>query len=113
MTKQDFIKKFPDVKVQQFETDTVLSKQEIKEMVKQFTNSLDMGLIYYEQCGCNVTVFTSDKMKSELNKMKPGYQVTEERSEPLYLTRFIVCGNYCVRVKFPSGEDVYDCDFFV
>ncbi len=67
-------------------TDTVLSKQEIKEMVKQFTNSLDMGLIYYEQCGCNVTVFTSDKMKSELNKMKPGYQVTEERSEPLYLT---------------------------
>lgn len=68
MTKQDFIKKFPDVKVQQFETDTVLSKQEIKEMVKQFTNSLDMGLIYYEQCGCNVTVFTSDKMKSELNK---------------------------------------------
>lgn len=79
MTKQDFIKKFPDVKVQQFETDTVLSKQEIKEMVKQFTNSLDMGLIYYEQCGCNVTVFTSDKMKSELNKMKPGYQVTEER----------------------------------
>lgn len=44
MTKQDFIKKFPDVKVQQFETDTVLSKQEIKEMVKQFTNSLDMGL---------------------------------------------------------------------
>ena len=86
MTKQDFIKKFPDVKVQQFETDTVLSKQEIKEMVKQFTNSLDMGLIYYEQCGCNVTVLTSDKMKSELNKMKPGYQVTEERSEPLYLT---------------------------
>ena len=39
MTKQDFIKKFPDVKVQQFETDTVLSKQEIKEMVKQFTNT--------------------------------------------------------------------------
>ena len=44
MTKQDFIKKFPDVKVQQFETDTVLSKQEIKEMVKQFTNSLDMEI---------------------------------------------------------------------
>ena len=49
MTKNDFIKKFPDVKVQQFETDTILSKQEIMEMVKQFTNSLDMGLIYYEQ----------------------------------------------------------------
>lgn len=40
MTKIDFIKKFPDVKVQQFETDTILSKQEIMDMVKQFTNSL-------------------------------------------------------------------------
>ena len=73
MTKEDFIKMFSDVKVQQFETDTILSKQEIMDMVKQFTNSLNMGLIYYEQCGCNVTVFTSDKMKSELDKMKPGY----------------------------------------
>ena len=26
MTKEDFIKMFPDVKVQQFETDTILSK---------------------------------------------------------------------------------------
>lgn len=56
MTKKDFIKKFPDVKVQQFETKTILSKQEIMDIVKQFTDSLDMGLIYYEQCGCNVTV---------------------------------------------------------
>ena len=100
MTKKDFIKKFPDVKVQQFETKTIL----------------DMGLIYYEQCGCNVTVFTSDKMKSELNKMKPGYQVTDPNTGEvgtIISDRFIVCGNYCVRVKFPSGEDVYDCDFFV
>lgn len=55
MTKKDFIKKFPDVKVQQFETKTILSKQEIMDIVKQFTDSLDMGLIYYEQCGCKVT----------------------------------------------------------
>lgn len=48
MTKEDFIKMFSDVKVQQFETDTILSKQEIMDMVKQFTNSLNMGLIYYE-----------------------------------------------------------------
>ena len=46
MTKEDFIKMFSDVKVQQFETDTILSKQEIMDMVKQFTNSLNMGLIY-------------------------------------------------------------------
>ena len=116
MTKNDFIKKFPDVKVQQFETDTILSKQEIMDMVKQFTNSLNMGLIYYEQCGCNVTVFTSDKMKSELAKMKPGFLVTDPITGEVGAVisdKFIVCGNYCVRVKFPSGEDVYDCDFFV
>lgn len=29
MAKKDFIKKFPDVKVQQFKTDTILSKQGI------------------------------------------------------------------------------------
>ena len=28
MTKEDFIKKLPDIKVQQFETETILSKQE-------------------------------------------------------------------------------------
>ena len=33
MTKEDFIKKFPDIKVQQFETETILSKQEIMDIV--------------------------------------------------------------------------------
>lgn len=116
MTKKDFIKKFPDVKVQQFETDTVLSKQEIMEMVRQFTDSLNMGLVYYEQSGCVVTVFTSDKMKAELAQMKAGYQVTDPNTREVGTVvsdKFIVCVNYCVRVKFPSGEDVYDCDFFI
>lgn len=102
MTKEDFIKMFSDVKVQQFETDTILSKLEIMDMVKQFTNSLNMGLIYYEQCGCNVTVFTSDKMKSELDKMKPGYQVTDPNTGEfgtIVSDKFIVCGNYCVRAN--------------
>lgn len=47
MTKQDFIKKFPDIKVQQFETETILSKQEIMDIVEQATRSMDMGLVYY------------------------------------------------------------------
>lgn len=68
MTKEDFIKKFPDIKVQQFETETILSKQEIMDIVEQATRSMDMGLVYYEHCGCNITVFTSDKMKAELAK---------------------------------------------
>ena len=45
MTKQDFIKKFPDIKVQQFETETILSKQEIMDIVEQATHSMNMGLV--------------------------------------------------------------------
>lgn len=55
-------------------------------------------------------------MKSELDKMKPGYQVTDPNTGEfgtIVSDKFIVCGNYCVRVHFPSGEDVYDCDFFI
>ena len=40
MTKEDFIKKFPDIKVQQFETETILSKQEIMDIVEQATRSI-------------------------------------------------------------------------
>ena len=50
MTKEDFIKKFPDIKIQQFETETILSKQEIIDIVEQATRSMDMGLVYYEHC---------------------------------------------------------------
>lgn len=116
MTKEDFIKKFPDIKVQQFETESILSKQEIMDIVEQSTKSMDMGLVYYEHCGCNITVFTSDKMKTELQKMIPGYKVKEPNTGEVVTVvsdKFIVCGNYCVRVRFPSGEDVYDCDFFI
>ena len=77
MTKEDFIKKFPDIKVQQFETETILSKQEIMDIVEQATRSMDMGLVYYEHSGCDITVFTSEKMKIELAKMVPGYKVKD------------------------------------
>lgn len=75
MTKQDFIKKIPDIQVQQFETETILSKQEIMDIVEQVTQSMDMCLFCYEHCGCNITVITSDKMKVGLQKMIAGYKV--------------------------------------
>lgn len=86
------------------------------DIVEQATKSMDMGLVYYEHSGCNITVFTSDKMKAELAKMVPGFQVTDPNTGEtgtVVSDKFIVCGNYCVRVEFPSGSDVYDCDFFV
>lgn len=110
MTKQDFIKKFPDIKVQQFETETILSKQEIMDIVEQATKSMDMGLGYYEHSGCNITVFTSDKMKAELAKMVPGFQVIDPNTGEtgtVVSDKFIVCGNYCVRVEFPSGSSAF------
>ena len=85
-------------------------------LVKTNTDGYTMGLVYYEHCGCNITVFTSDKMKAELAKMIPGYQVTDSNTGEtgtIVSEKYIVCGNYCVRVEFPSGTDVYDCDFFV
>ena len=39
MIKKDFIKKFPDVKVQQFETFNILSKKEIMNIVEQAMTS--------------------------------------------------------------------------
>ena len=50
MTKEDFIKKLPDIKVQQFETETILSKQEIMDIVEQVTQSMDMGLVLFSKC---------------------------------------------------------------
>lgn len=42
-------------------------------IVEQTTTSMNIGLVYYEYCGCNMNVFISDKMKVELAKMVPGY----------------------------------------
>lgn len=55
-------------------------------------------------------------MKTELAKMVPGYKVTDPNTGEtgtVVSEKYIVCGNYYVSVEFPSGSDVYDCDFFV
>ena len=68
MTKNDYKKKFPDVKVQRFELKQVLSKQQIMDIVNEAMTSLNMGLIYYESRGRNITCLTSAKMKAALDK---------------------------------------------
>lgn len=116
MKSQRIIKKFPDVKVQQFETKFIFSSQEVIDTIVPALDFLGYGLIYYEKSECNITVYTSDKMKTFLDKMEPGFQVTDPNTGEtgtVVSDKFIVCGNYCVRVQFPSGTDVYDFDFFV
>lgn len=46
MVKEDFIAKFPDVKVQKFETKVVLSASEAEKVVNDAMASLGMGLIH-------------------------------------------------------------------
>lgn len=87
----------------------------IKKLLKTFLNRGERDKIC-EKSGCDITVYTSDKMKAFLDKIEPGFQVIEPNTGEtgtILSEKFIVCGNYCVRVKFPSGEDVYDCDFFI
>lgn len=50
MTKNDFIKKFPDVKVQQFQTKFVFSSKEVIDTVVSALDFLGYGLIYFEKC---------------------------------------------------------------
>ena len=44
------------------------------------------------------------------------YQVTDPNTgevRTVVSEKYIVCGNYCVRVEFQSGPKVYDSDFFI
>ena len=78
MTKKDFIKKFPEVKVQPFETFTILSKMD--KMVK----------------GAKLT---------DPNTNEEG-TVTSDKP-------FLMGGEYCVNVDFPSDSGAYSCEYFI
>lgn len=117
MTKNDFKKKFPDVKVQRFETEQVLSKQQIMDIVNEAMTSLNMGLIYYESRGRDITCFTSDKMKAALDRMLQGETVinpvTGEEGVITSDKPYLICGEFCINVDFPGDSGSYSCEFFV
>ena len=98
MTKQDFIKKFPDVKVQQFETDTVLSTLdmgrslfmgEIRQMVPPFmmdgVNSAEVFLSNMDYAQVAAAVITQEFIDGIQNEY-----LAEVISR--YPDRFFVCG---------------------
>lgn len=117
MTKNDFKKKFPDVKVQRFELKQVLSKQQIMDIVNEAMTSLNMGLIYYESRGRNITCFTSAKMKAALDNMVKGAKLTDPNTGEEGIitsdTPFLMCGEYCVNIDFPSASGAYSCEYFI
>ncbi len=112
----DFKKKFPDIHVQLLETNKVLSRAEIEDTVKQFMKLFDSGLVAYESRGRNIKVFTSDKMKHGLEKLKPGCEVThplDGRKGIVMGEVALVCGTPCIRVEFDGKSDMYDCETFI
>ena len=117
MVKEDFIAKFPDVKVQKFETKVVLSASEAEKVVNDAMASLGMGLIHVERRGRWITCFTSDKMKAALDKMVKGAKLldptTKEEGTITSDYTIIKCGEYCVNVDFPSDSGAYSCEYFI
>jgi hypothetical protein len=117
MKKQDFIKKFPDVKVQQFETYKILSKRDIMKTVEEAMSSLNMGLIAYESSGKKIKCYTSDKMKAALDNMVKGAKVIDPNTlEEGIITSdkpFLMCGEFCVDVNFPSSSGAYSCEYLI
>lgn len=117
MTKEDFIKKYPDVALQQLSSKVVLSRAEKEKIVEGMCKSLGTGLVYYESRGKKIKVFTSYRLKDELDKMVPGYEVTDPNTgqvgiviseEPNLLGR-----EMCVRVKFGNASDWYGVDYLI
>lgn len=117
MVKEDFIEKFPDVKVQKLETTVVLSASEAEKVVYDAMASLGMGLIHVERRGRCITCFTSDKMKSALDKMVKGAKLldpnTNEEGTITSDKPFLMGGEYCVNVDFPSDSGAYSCEYFI
>lgn len=117
MDKIDFQKKFPDVKLQELETKVVLSRAQVQECIIGLIRSLDTGLVYYDYSAKTIRVFTSDKIKEEIDKMIPGFQVAHPRTgkvgKVISDAPFIICGQMCVTVDFDGNKDAYDCEFFV
>ena len=117
MIKKDFVEKFPDVKVQVFETKVVLSYAEIIKLVEEAMTSLGMGLIHMECRGRKITCFTSGKMKTALDNMIKGAKVvdpnTHEEGTITSDKPFLMCGEYCVNIDFPSDSGAYSCEYFI
>ena len=47
MEREDFEYKYPDVKKIKAETNKVLSKSEVQDLVMKMVSSFDTGLVYY------------------------------------------------------------------
>ena len=115
MKKEDFIKKYSDVKVQIATPKQGLSRTQIEEMVTLMCESLDFGLLGYWKVDCDIHVFTSDLMNAQLQGMTQGVEVVDENEFHYTITSeraFICGGEMCIRAKNEYSTDVYACKNF-
>ena len=117
MVKNDFIEKYPDVKVQNITTKFVFSSNQIENLVSEVTQSLDTAPISYEHSGKKITIFTSDKFKNAIEHFTQGSAVTDPNTDAVGVITsdkpFYVCGELCVEVRFSDSSDTYSCDYFI
>lgn len=117
MNKQDFIKKYPDVALQEMTTRGIISRAEIEKAVEGLCDALDTGLVSYESRGTRIKVFTSYRMKKKLGELVAGSTVTDPNTgqtgtvvseSPVLMAREMV-----VRVDFGGDCGWYSCDYFI
>lgn len=117
LNKTYFQKKFPDVSVQIMETSAVLSRADVEQRVLGLVGALDTGLLYYWYDGRIVKIFTSDKMKVELDKMIPGYEVLNQNTGKIGRIvsekPYVMSCQMCLTVDFDGKKESYDCAFFI
>mgnify|MGYP000972694201 FL=1 len=70
MNKSTFKKQFPDVCVQDITLEKVLSRKDKEEIVLKLVTGLNTGLIYYQDEGRALKVFTSYRLKHAIDRIK-------------------------------------------
>jgi hypothetical protein len=117
MNKENFRKKFPDIKLQQLTTAFVFSRAKVEETVLKLVEGLDTGLLYYEYDSKTIKVFTSDTFQTRLESMKQGDSVVLPnlgfKGTVMSEKPFLICGSLCIRVDFDGDVDAYDCGLFM
>lgn len=113
--KSDFIILYPDVAVQKIELVCRLPKKEIEKTLIEMTNSMGIGLLYYQSSGVQVEVFTSVQFGKFMNTMTEGVILVDLNGTTHKVVSekpFICGGEFCIRTECEGREDVYSCTFF-
>ncbi|WP_148477738.1 hypothetical protein [Parabacteroides johnsonii] len=93
-----------------------LSRKDKEEIVLKLVTGLNTGLIYYQDEGRALKVFTSYRLKHAIDRMVKGSEVLDENKGlvgTVISEHPFICGcEMCIRVDFGESSDVYACSYF-